>query len=181
MSSDRWLTYADAAALLGMTVDSLRHKARRDCWGKRLGNEGKALVLVPLDAVPPPGEAPGDPPGDAPSSRPARRQDPHQDDQVAHHLARIAELERRVGELGADLAAARGEVDRERGERHGERERADRVTAELADIARQFAATTATAAAEARAREAALAARIEAVRAEATALRSMPLWRRLVG
>lgn len=181
MSSDRWLTYADAAALLGMTVDSLRHKARRECWGKRLGNEGKALVLVPLDAVPPPGETPGETPGDALPSRPARRQDPHQDDQVAHHLARIAELERRVGELGADLALARGEVDRERGERHGERERADRVTSELADLARQFAATTATATAEARARETALEARIEAVRAEATALRTAPWWRRLAG
>ena len=40
-SSDRWLTYADAAALLGMTIDSLRHRAGRENWGKRLNNEGK--------------------------------------------------------------------------------------------------------------------------------------------
>ncbi len=85
------------------------------------------------------------------------------------------------GELGADLAAARGERDREREERHGERERADRVTSELANLARQFASATATAAAEARAREAALEARIEAVRAEAAAWRDRPWWRRLAG
>ncbi len=183
LSTDRWLTYADAAALLGVQVDSLRHRARREHWGKRMGNEGKALVLVPLDQVPPPGEPLGESGGDAPASpalpRLARRPDAREDYQVATHLAHIAELERRVGELGADLAAARGERDRERGERHSERDRADRVTAELADLARQFAATTATAAAEGRARETALESRIEAVRAEAMALRNRSWWRRL--
>ena len=181
MSADRWMTYADAAALLGVQVDSLRHRARREHWGKRMGNEGKALVLVPLDTVPPPGEPAGDAPAPLVPHQPARRPEDGGDNRVAIHLARIAELERRVGELGADLAAARGECDRERGERHGERDRADRVTAELADLARQFAATTATAAAEARAREAALESRIEAVRVEAAALRNRPWWRRLAG
>ncbi len=185
MSADRWLTYADAASLLGVQVDSLRHRARREHWGKRMGNEGKALVLVPLDSVPPPGEPLGEPAGYAAApptpSRPARRPDDREGDRVAAHLAHIAELERRVGELGAELAAARGERDRERDERHGERDRADRVTAELADLARQFAATTATAAAEARARETALESRIEAVRAEAAALRDRPWWRRIAG
>lgn len=184
MSADRWMTYADAAALLGVQVDSLRHRARREHWGKRMGNEGKALVLVPLDTVPPPGEPLGELGGDASagpvSHRPARRPDDREEDRVAAHLARIAELERRVGELGADLAAARGERDREREERHSERDRADRVTAELADLARQFAATTATAAAEARVRETALEARIEALKIEAAAMRDMPWWRRLV-
>lgn len=181
MSADRWMTYADAAALLGVQIDSLRHRARREHWGKRLGNEGKALVLVPLDTLPPPVEPGGDAPTPTSAMRPARRLDGREDDQTAQYLARIAELERRVGELGADLAAARGERDREREERHGERERADRVTSELANLARQFASATATAAAEARAREAALEARIEAVRAEAAAWRDRPWWRRLAG
>ena len=183
MSSDRWLTYSDAAALLGMTVDSLRHKARRECWGKRLGNEGKALVLVPLDALPPAGDAPGgmggDPPGDAPAVRPAKRPaSPPEHDAVAMHLARIADLEQRIAELRRDLDTARQDRDRERDERQVERDRADRVTAEIAEIAKQFAALTASATAGAQARETALEARIEAMRAEA-ALRDRPWWRRL--
>ncbi len=185
MSADRWLTYADAASLLGVQVDSLRHRARREHWGKRMGNEGKALVLVPLDSIPPPGEPLGEPAGYAATPpappRPARRPDDREGDRVAAHLAHIAELERRVGELGAELAAARGERDRERGERHGERDRADRVTAELADLARQFATTTATAAAEGRARETALEVRLDAARAEMAALRDRPWWKRFAG
>jgi len=136
MSADRWLTYADAATLLGMTVDSLRHRARRDHWGKRISNEGKALVLVPLDAVRiPAGGAPGETAGDPPASRPARRPEP---DLVAVYVARIAELERRIADLRTDLDGARQERDRERDERHAERDRADRIAADLAEIARQL-------------------------------------------
>jgi len=177
MSADRWLTYADAAALLGMTVDSLRHRARRDHWGKRISNEGKALVLVPLDAVRiPAGGAPGETAGDPPASRPATRPEP---DLVAVYVARIAELERRIADLRTDLDGARQERDRERDERHAERDRADRITADLAEIARQFAAATLTAAAEGRARETVLEAKLDAARAEMAALRNRPWWARL--
>lgn len=183
MSADRWLTYADAATVLGIGVDSLRHKARREHWGKRMGNEGKALVLVPADAMPPPGETAGDPPGiptaSPPPPRPAKQPASQAEDQVVRHLAHIADLERRIGELRSDLDASRQDVERERGERHGERERADRVTAELAEIAKQFATVTATATAEARARESALEAKLEAARAEMAALRNQPWWARL--
>ncbi len=190
MSSDRWLTYADAASLLGMTIDSLRHRARRENWGKRLNNEGKAIVLVPVDVIPiPGGDAGGDPPGDAIAVRPAKRPASHPDaDAVAVHLARIADLERRIAELRSDLDAARQDRDRERDgrqverdERQVERERADRANCELAEIAKQFAALTASASTAAQAREMALEARLEAVRAEAAALRDRPWWRRLAG
>ncbi len=189
-SSDRWLTYADAASLLGMTIDSLRHRARRENWGKRLNNEGKAIVLVPFDVVPlPGGDTGGDPPGDPVAVRPAKRAPSHPEaDAVAVHLARIADLERRIAELRSDLDTARQERDRERDgrqverdERQAERERADRANNELIEIAKQFAALTASASAAARARETALEARLEAVRADAAALRDRPWWRRLAG
>ncbi len=172
MSADRWLTYVDASALLGMTVDSLRHRARREHWGKRISNEGKALVLVPLDAVPPPaGTAPGDPGGAPPAIRVAKRPDV----EVAIYVARIAELERRIAELRADLDGAHQERDRERDERIAERDRADKITADLADIARQFAAVTAVS----RTRETAIEAKLDAVRAEMAALRNRPWWARV--
>ena len=179
-SSDRWLTYTDAAALLGMTMDSLRHRARRENWAKRLNSEGKATVLVPDAMIPVAGVDAG---GDAPAIRPAKRPATNPDaDAVVVHLARIAELEQRIVELESDLDTARQDLDRERDGRQAERERADQATGELAAIAKQFAAEAASAFADARAREAELEARLEAVRAEVAApLSDRPWWRRLAG
>ena len=90
-------------------------------------------------------------------------------------MARIAELERRIAELRADLDGAHQERDRERDERIAERDRADKITADLADIARQFAAVTAVS----RTRETAIEAKLDAVRAEMAALRNRPWWARV--
>jgi len=52
---DQWLSYADAAKVLGMAPESVRQRARREHWRKQLGNDGKALILVPSDTdrIPP--------------------------------------------------------------------------------------------------------------------------------
>ena len=173
MSADRWLTYVDASALLGMTVDSLRHRARREHWGKRISNEGKALVLVPLDAVPTPaGDASGQPGGLPHATRVAKRVDA---EAVAMYVARIVELERRIAELRADLDGARQERDSERNDRIAERDRADKITDDLADIARQFAAVTALN----KTKETTIEAKLDAARAEMAALRNRPWWARV--
>ncbi len=173
MSADRWLTYVDAAALLGMTVDSVRHRARREHWGKRISNEGKAMVLVPLDAVPAPaGDTPGQSGGATPATRVAKRPDV---EGLAIYVARIADLEQRIAELRTDLDGARQERDSERDSRIVERDRADRITADLAEIARQFAAVTAVS----RTRETAVEAKLDAARAEMAALRNRPWWTRV--
>jgi hypothetical protein len=66
-----FLTYDEAAKRLGIKPDSVRRRARTRRWPRRSGNDGKALVGVPVSALPPdlsgdhpPGPPPGDP-GDA--------------------------------------------------------------------------------------------------------------------
>jgi hypothetical protein len=47
-----WLTYAEAAALLGCTPEAVRQRARRQKWSRRTPNAygGQAQILVPDDA-----------------------------------------------------------------------------------------------------------------------------------
>jgi DNA repair exonuclease SbcCD ATPase subunit len=175
----KWLSYVDAAAALGMTPESVRQRARREHWRKQLGNDGKALILVPADTDRIPA---GDTDGEAPAPRPVKR--PDTDIALAALQARLVEMEARARELYAD-------VERERGERLQERERADQLTHEVGSLARQLA----QAVQEAGAREANLraqfstakeaATRIEAeakqARAELAAWKARPWWRRLAG
>lgn len=185
MASDRWLTYPDAAALLGMTPESVRQRARREHWGKKLNNEGKALVLVPVDAAAsPPGEAPATPP----ASRPVKHPEPHP---VELLQARIKELEARIVEMRGDVDTARADRDQERQERHAERERADqahiradeaharadRIAAEFRDLAEKHAGWIE----EGRVREATLREQLDTLKAEVTAHAARPWWKRLVG
>jgi hypothetical protein len=176
---DRWMTYQEAAAALRMTPESIRARARREHWRKQLGNDGKALILVPVDAE---GIPPSDDDGDAPASRPVKRPEP--DPVVTALQARISDMESRAVELAA-------QVERERSERLQERDRADRLTEEIAALARQLANTVDEAAGRerdlqgqlSRVREEAAAGtvRMEAMKAELEAIRLRPWWRRLVG
>src|SRR5688572_15960771 len=101
---DQWLTYTDAAAALRMTPESVRQRARREHWRKQLGNDGRALILVPADTDRIPA---GDTDGEAPASRPVKRPEP--DPALAVLQARLAEAEARATELRADVERERGE------------------------------------------------------------------------
>lgn len=194
MTGDRWLTYADAAAALGMTTESLRQRARREHWRKQLGNDGKALVLVTADtARSAPGDTSDDADDDTPVSRPVKRPDT---DSIASALqARISEMESRANEL-------RGDLERERAERMQERDRAEKLVGEVADLARQLArvvdeaglrerdlqarismADTALATAQDAMRALRERAETEArlARDELAAWKARPWWRRLAG
>ena len=46
-AGDRWLTYRDTAAALGMSPGAVAARARRAHWPKRLRNDGAAEILVP--------------------------------------------------------------------------------------------------------------------------------------
>ena len=52
MSAEQWLTYQQAAEILGMSSEAVRQRARRLRWRTQRGNDGKALILVPSDEVP---------------------------------------------------------------------------------------------------------------------------------
>jgi len=49
--AEQWLTYAQIGELFGLSVDAARMRARRLGWRTQPGNDGRALVLVPADAL----------------------------------------------------------------------------------------------------------------------------------
>lgn len=48
-----WLTYDEAASRLGILPDSVRRRAAARKWARRMGNDGKARVRIPADAIAP--------------------------------------------------------------------------------------------------------------------------------
>lgn len=66
------LTYAALAERLGITVSSAKNTARRKGWTRTIGNDKRARVNVPVEALPGAldaggGDAPRDTPSDGPS------------------------------------------------------------------------------------------------------------------
>ena len=135
MTEKTWQTYVEAATTLGLTVEGIRQRARREHWRKMLGNDGKALVMLPEDAErAPAGKPDGDVDGNQATGRAATgRQPSRQPD------GEIAALQARVDELREDLERERIERERERAERLQERDRADGLTGELSAMARELA------------------------------------------
>ncbi len=184
--SDRWLTYVDAARALGLSVEGIRQRARREHWRKQLGNDGKALVLVPNDTTRLPAEQS---PNDQAPNRPATARQPADNDvaELAVLRAKVTELESRAAELRSDLerereqaarvqAELRADTNRERTERLAERDQATRLTDKVADLARQLATTVE----EAAGRERDLQARLTLAEATLATIRTAPWWRRLI-
>jgi len=50
---EMWLTYDKAAERLNIKPDSVRRRAAARKWARRLGNDGRARVRIPDDALPP--------------------------------------------------------------------------------------------------------------------------------
>lgn len=46
-----WMTYAEAAARLGIKAESVKRRARSRKWPRRVGNDGAARVLVPRERL----------------------------------------------------------------------------------------------------------------------------------
>jgi hypothetical protein len=165
-NDEDWCSINEAARRLGVTPTAIRNRIKRGTLQtKPNGNHGR-LVRVPRPVPSPiPLTVPEAVPPIVPDTVPLTVTETFQ--------ARIADLEARADELRAD-------VERERGERLQERERADRLTSEVANLARQLASTVE----EAAVRERALTKAGEeaiALRMELEALKSRPWWRRLVG
>lgn len=54
----RWLSYAEAAAALGVNPESVAKRMRRNGWRRRPGNDGKPRIGVPVSALPVPPTVP---------------------------------------------------------------------------------------------------------------------------
>lgn len=170
MTEDRWMTYADAADALGMTAESIRQRARREGWRKTLGNDGRALILIPADTTgtgrTPPGDADH---GSDDTPEPLAVTQPDTDRIITVYEGRITEFEARAAELRAD-------VERERTERLRERDRANALADRAADMARELA----QAVSEGATRERELQARAASAETTLAEYRARPWWRRLV-
>lgn len=95
-----WMTYADAAERLRIKPDSVKRRAAARKWARRQGNDGRARVRVPLDAIP--DSIPDPIPELAPESIP--------DDTGI--ITRLAVAEARLSDLQAALSAMHEDRDR---------------------------------------------------------------------
>jgi hypothetical protein len=92
----RWLSYDELAAVLGIHRESARQLAIRKRWGRRKGNDGRARVGVPEDAL-------------RPEPRPATRPEtgPSPAESTSDHTSPIQVLTRHIERLEQELGMVR--------------------------------------------------------------------------
>jgi hypothetical protein len=122
-----WLTVAEAAPRLGLTVDGLRSRIKRGLATTRKGNDGRLFVNVAMN-----GASQGDEPGHDPGHEPAvARSDGHDADRDLLHD--LLEARDRAARAEAALVEVRAALQREHAAREREEARADKLAAELAE------------------------------------------------
>lgn len=104
----RMMTYAEAARLLGIKVDSVMRRARNRKWHKELGNDGLARVAVPVSILPPDG--PPAFPKDDPPALP--KDDPALSSRIASLETEVRMLRESMSDLKADRDAWREQAQR---------------------------------------------------------------------
>lgn len=109
----RWMTYEEAAKLLGVKAESIRRRAQRDGWPRQQGNDGKARVGVPGDVTASP---------DVSGATVVANNHPHPG-QVAALRDALDRERQEVDRLRAEIEAARAEILEQRS-------RADRAEGE---------------------------------------------------
>jgi len=124
----RWLTYAEAGEVLGISADAARLRARRQGWSRRTPNEygATAHVLMP-EEVPVrlrPALTPGRPPDDRGISAPLAITIDQADD-ASVRVVDPTDMLRMIRETVADLVTPlREQLERERGRADHAEERA---------------------------------------------------------
>jgi hypothetical protein len=128
----RWLSYAEAGKVLGVTPQAVRMLVRRHGWARRIPNAygERALVLVP-DEVIARHRAASD--GVRMGSAPAREQPPANGHEHPEPDRRERLFERALEALTEQLTLANKRADRAEQERDQERARADQAERRLAD------------------------------------------------
>ncbi len=145
------LTYAELAERLGVSAEAARALAKRLRLQRQRGNDGKARVVVDLADVPH-------------KAMPARS--PGDDHPVAALRARIEALQAELAEMEEENATLRAVADERREDFVRERDRADKLMAELLKATSDL-----------------MSAKESAARlgGELTALKGRPWWRRIAG
>jgi len=133
---EQWLTYSELAEKLGTTPEAARAKANRGRWQRQLGNDGKARVLVDLDAPTVRARTSARTPiahPDAQSTEPTAIQVA-----MAALEAHVITLKDQVAKAEA-LAAERGALAADRGREVSlERERVADLTTQLLNLTREL-------------------------------------------
>jgi hypothetical protein len=103
----RWLKYDELASALGIPRESARQLVNRKRWPRRQGNDGRARVAVPLEALL--AESPAAATGQAPSD--AMNQQTAAIRILEHHVEHLEdEIEEAKTELGRMRAVLAGEA-----------------------------------------------------------------------
>lgn len=162
-SGVRWMTYAELGEALGIDPESANRRARRQGWRRRMGNDHRTRVAVPLDALPDiipdkpkaPQAVSGDGPGDIPPDisytiKALEGEATALREALQRERERADRTEAEAAQLREEREAARVQAARAEGEALGLREALAREEARAAEAARQAAMQVAT---EARRRE----------------------------
>jgi len=112
MSDIQWMSYAELASALGITLDSGKNLVRRKRWQRQSGNDGLARIGVPVEyimkatpqAIDTPTITPIDPPANPPIEPPTD----------GAMVAAIEVLREHITRLETELATAKNERDQER-------------------------------------------------------------------
>ena len=111
----RWLTYPEAAALLGISEEGVQRRVQRRNWARQKGNDGRMRIAVPLDVVP----------DSYPNSRP---NNPNDGSALRAQLAAAVE---RAERAETALIEERRRADQAEGVGHELRRRAERAEAQV--------------------------------------------------
>ena len=148
--AETWLTYRELAQGLDISGEAARQKAIRGRWPRQRGNDGKARILVDLEA-------------EKAAHTPRRRPDKHLDEHPDERRTFDA-LEAHIATLKEAVVKAEAVGDQHRQEAEVASKRVDHLVAELVGMSMRMAEQSAVA---------------DKVRAEFDAYRARPWWRRL--
>jgi len=148
--AEAWLTYRELAQGLDISAEAARQKAIRGRWPRQRGNDGKARILVDLEA-------------EKATHTPRGRVDKHPNEHPDERRTFEA-LEAHIATLKEAVAKAEALGEQHRQEAETASKRVDHLVAELVGMAMRMSEQTAVA---------------DRMRAEFDACRARPWWRRL--
>jgi hypothetical protein len=156
--AETWLTYRELAQGLDISAEAARQKAIRGRWPRQRGNDGKARILVDLEA---------EKAAHTPRRRPDKLLNEHPDKLLNEHpdeRRTFEALEAHIATLKEAVAKAEALGEQRRQGAEMASKRVDHLVAELVEMSMQLTEQTAVA---------------DKVRADLDAYRARPWWRRL--